>query len=63
MGSIKVELSNLGKAQLELHFFSEGLSKPLVCYEAFKLLEKDFIDLLRTSCNLKKNEDAMEDVK
>jgi hypothetical protein len=63
MGAIKVELSNLREAQLELPFLSEGLSKPLVCYEAFKLLETDFTDLLKTICNLKENEDAVEDVK
>lgn len=52
----------LGAMQVNLSYVKKGLSDPLVCSEAYKLLEKDFSDFLKTTCSLREHEDTVEDV-
>lgn len=42
-------------------FIAQGLSEPLVCAEAFKLLEKGFTRVLKDLCHMTENEDLIED--
>ena len=44
-----------------LAFLGLGLSEPVVCAEAFKLLEKDFSSILKNMCNMPQNADVVDE--
>jgi len=47
---------------VELSFLRKGLSKPLVYFQAFKMLEEDFSVVLKSLGRVKEYVDVVEDI-